>query len=109
MCLPHKELFNTPRKLGSLSASARGHPEGLKALSARAVRAASNHEGANQMRAGVLSGPIDNTWEAGPRSAVEFKEAATYYEQAAALCHAPLGKAQHADDADWCRSEAEAM
>ena len=23
---------------------------------------------------------------------------------AAALCDAPLGKAQHADDADWCRS-----
>ena len=83
--------------------------EELKVLSARVVRAAPNDEGATQMRAGVLSGPIDNVWEAGPRSAVEFKEAATYYEQAAALCPAPSGKARFADDADWCRSEAEGI
>ena len=46
--------------------------EGLKALSARVVRAAPNELGANTMRAMVLHGQC-GAWEAGPRSAAELK------------------------------------
>eukprot|EP00964_Phaeocystis_antarctica_P127777 scaffold91491_cov54-Phaeocystis_antarctica.AAC.1 len=62
--------------------------EGLKALSARVVRAVPDDGIANEMRALVLTGH-SGTWEAGPRSAAELEEAATHYERAAALCPAP--------------------
>merc|ERR1712127_681428 len=52
--------------------------EGLKALSARVVRAAPNDVTANTMRADVLRGVSFGAWEAGPRSAAELKEAATH-------------------------------
>ena len=79
--------------------------EGLKALSARVVRAAPNDAGANAMRATVLSGCV-TAWEAMPRSAAELKEAAVHYERAAALCPAPALKAGLAHRAGWCRAEA---
>ena len=79
--------------------------EGLKALSARVVRAAPDDETANQMRAFVLCGKCVG-WEAGPRSAAELKESATHFERAAALCPAPAGKAQLACSAAWCRRQA---
>ena len=82
--------------------------EGLKALSARVVRAAPDDAAANLMQAIVLSRQHD-AWEAGPRSAAELKEAATHFDRAAALCPAPAGKASLAGGADWCRSRAEAM
>jgi hypothetical protein len=82
--------------------------EGLKALSARVVRAAPNDESANQMRAWVLCGRCA-AWEAGPRSAAELMEATTHYERAAALCPAPAAKAALAGDAALCRRWAEAM
>ena len=82
--------------------------EGLKALSARVVRAAPDFGVAHQMRALVLCGQ-GGAWEAGPRSAAELKEAATHYERAAALQSAPAVKAELADKAAWCRSRAEAM
>merc|ERR1740130_1018633 len=47
--------------------------EGLKALSARVVRAAPDELQAHQMRALVLCGKCAG-WEAGPRSAAELKE-----------------------------------
>ena len=78
--------------------------EGLKALSARLVRVAPDYGIANQVRATVLSG-LTSAWEAGPRSAVELKEAATHYDQAAALHPAPAGKAGLADQAAWCRRQ----
>eukprot|EP00964_Phaeocystis_antarctica_P072239 scaffold44153_cov70-Phaeocystis_antarctica.AAC.1 len=78
--------------------------EGLKALSARVVRAAPNNLGANTMRAMVLGGRC-HAWEVEPRSAVELKEAATHYERTAALCPAPAVKAQRAGLAAWCRSQ----
>ena len=81
---------------------------GLKALSARVLRAAPNDAAANTMRALVLSG-LSDMWEVGSRSAAELKEAAAHYDRAAALCSAPAGKAQFADLADWCRSQAEAI
>eukprot|EP00964_Phaeocystis_antarctica_P157451 scaffold127613_cov58-Phaeocystis_antarctica.AAC.1 len=82
--------------------------EGLKALSARVVRAAPNHMPAHNMRAIVLRGQC-GTWEAGPRSAAKLKEAAVHYERAAALQDAPAIKAEITELADRCRSKAEAM
>ena len=82
--------------------------EGLKALSARAVRAAPNEVGANAMRALVLHGQ-SSAWEVGPRSAAELKEAAAHFERAAALCPAPAGKAELTRLADWCHSCIAAM
>ena len=55
--------------------------EGLKALSARVVRAAPDVTQAHQMRALVLIGQ-HGAWEAGPRSAAELREAATHYDRA---------------------------
>ena len=82
--------------------------EGLKALSARVVRAAPDGVGTNMMRGKVLSGKTE-AWEAGPRSAAELMEAATHYDRCAALCPAPAVKAQLAVAAARYRSQAEAM
>ena len=84
------------------------YDEGLKALSARVVRASPNHAEANQMRAHVLSGQCV-AWEAGPRSAAELREAATHFDRAAALCPAPVAKAAYAGDAASCRRLAQAI
>ena len=73
------------------------------------MRAAPDDLQANLMRADVLCGQSRGTWEAGPRSAAELREAATHYEQAAALCPAPAVKAKLADAAAWCRSQAGAI
>ena len=82
--------------------------EGLKALSARVVRAAPDELRANQMRALVLGG-LCGAWQLGPRSAAELMEAATHYERTAALCPAPVGKAELAGAAERCRTTAGAM
>ena len=82
--------------------------EGLKALSARVVRAAPNEAHTVIMRAEVLRAG-DGSWVPGPRSAVEFKEAAAHYDRSAALSYAPMLKAQKASLAAWCRNRAEAM
>jgi tetratricopeptide (TPR) repeat protein len=82
--------------------------EGLKALSARVVRAAPGGMEAHQMRAGVLIGQYA-AWEAGPRSAAELKEAAVHFDRAAALHPAPAVKASLAGKAVWCRRQAEGM
>ena len=79
--------------------------KGLKALSARVVRAAPDNTHANQMRALVLSG----RWEEGPRSAAQLEKAAARYDRAAALHRAPAGKAELTSDAERCRRLAEAM
>ena len=83
--------------------------EGLKALSARVVRAAPNDVAAHGMRAAVLMGGEGGEWEAGPRSTVELKVAAAHYERTAALCVAPAQKALLARNAGRCRSLAEAI
>ena len=83
--------------------------EGLKALSARVVRAAPDDTQAIEMRAYVLRGLTAGAWEAGPRSAAELREAAAHYERAAALHPAPAAKAEFTDNAAWCRRRAEAM
>ena len=82
--------------------------EGLKALSARVVSAAPNDQAANAMRTMVLTGHC-SAWEAGPRSAAELKEAATRFEQAAALANAPGWKVELLRRAERCRSLAVGM
>ena len=86
---------------------------GLKALSARVVRAAPDGQTANHMRAMVLTGagallpPLPpgsaGAWEVGARSAAELEEAATHWEQAAALCVAPAMKAEYSRFAGLAR------
>ena len=76
--------------------------KGLKALSARVVRAAPNIGITNHMRAVVLRGA--RGWEVGPRSAAELKEAAAHFDRAAALCPAPALQAEFAEHARQCRS-----
>ena len=78
--------------------------EGLKALSARVVRAVPDSVQAHQMRVAVLG-----AWEEGPRSAAELREAAAHCEQAAALASAPSAKAALSGDAALCRDRAGAM
>ena len=82
--------------------------EGFKALSARVVRAAPDDMQANQMRANALGG-MCGVWERGPRSAAELKEAAAHFERAAALHHAPAGKANLTGHAARCHRLADAM
>ena len=72
--------------------------EALKVLSARVVRAAPNEMGANRMRATVLSVQA-GAWRLGPRSAAELKQA---------LSNSPAGKAMFLQNAEQCRSLAEA-
>ena len=81
--------------------------EGLKALSARVLRAAPNEESPIDMRAYVLSG-FSDAWEMGPRSAAELKEAAAHFDRSVALCDAPVWKVELSSLADGCRSLAEA-
>ena len=59
----------SPSKPLAPSGGALRQRPGLKALSARVVRAAPFDLGANQMRAMVLSGLSGDHWEVGPRSA----------------------------------------
>ena len=56
-----------------------------------------------------MLGGISGAWGAVLRSATELTEAATYFERAAALCTAPVMKAEFTDRAAWCRTRAEAM
>ena len=56
----------------------------------------------------MLSG-FGGSWESGPRSAAELKEAATHYERAAAIFDAPAVKAELVGFADLCRRRAEVM
>jgi len=82
--------------------------EGLKALSARVVRAAPDDLGANRMRALVMRG-LDFAWKVGPRSAAELRKAAAHFDRAAALQPAPAVKASLAEEAARCRNQAGAM
>eukprot|EP00964_Phaeocystis_antarctica_P121359 scaffold85026_cov50-Phaeocystis_antarctica.AAC.3 len=76
--------------------------EGLKALSAKVVRAVPKEWLAYYVRAIVLRGQCC-AWVVGPRSAAELIEAASHFDRAAALCNAPAGKAELAGEAELCR------
>ena len=82
--------------------------DGLKALSARVVRAAPDDLIAINMRAMVLTGRC-GAWKEGSRSAAELKEAAGYFDRMAVLCPAPAAKAQLAVNAASCRNQAGAV
>ena len=81
--------------------------EALKTLSKAVLRATDSRAG-HGMRAAVLSGQCPS-WESGPRSAADLKEAATHYERAAALTPAPVQKRNYESNAAALRSEAAAM
>ena len=69
--------------------------EALKALSARVVALAPDQHQPRAMRACVLSGDAvfcDGHWNAGPRTAMEIKEAATWYRRAAMIALTPADK-----------------
>ena len=85
------------------------HDEGLKALSARVVKAAPDLEVANRMRAIVLSGLCSGAWEVEPRSATELRLAASHFKRCAGLSPATARKAKLAGFAEWCLSQADAM
>ena len=80
--------------------------EGLKALSARVVRAVPDDMHAHEMRAIVLRGQPGDICELGPRSAAELREAATHFDRAAALHPAPVMKASLAATAAHWRIQA---
>ena len=82
---------------------------GLKALSARVAKAAPDDDSANSMRGLVLLGESGGTWEAGPRSAAELREAATHFERGAELCHVEEQTTQRTCLANWCRNQADTM
>ena len=91
-----------PRSAGSAGWTAEGGSGGVG-------RAGPNEVDAQRMRAAVLSGKGGRTWQAGPRSAAELREAATHFDRAAALQPAPEVKAALADGAAFCRSQADVM
>jgi len=80
--------------------------EALKALSALVVALAPDRHQPCAMRACVLRGDVlfKARWNAGPRTAAEIKEAATWYRRAAMLTRSPAGKlgcdqiARHCDE-----------
>ena len=74
--------------------------EDLKALSKRIVQAAPEHAIGHHMRAVVLSG-IACSWEAGPRSAAELKEAAKHFERCAELSYLSISPAVQAEDTEY--------
>ena len=79
--------------------------DALKALSARVVAVAPDRHMPYTMRARVLSGDAvfgNAHWNAGPRTAAEIKEAATWYRRAAMLTPGPSGKLRYDKLASKC-------
>ena len=59
------------------------------------------------MQADVLGG-MSGSWEAGPRSAAEFMEAAACFDRSATLSYAPALKTEKTMLADLCRRRGQA-
>ena len=79
--------------------------EALKALSARVVSLVPDRHKTCAMRALVLAGSAffsDAHWNAGPRTAAEIKEAATWYRRAAMLAITPADKLLYKRAAGKC-------
>jgi len=81
--------------------------EALKTLSKAVLRATDSQVG-HAMRAEVLAGQ-HLTWESGPRSAADLKEAATHFERAVQLNPTPLQKREYESKAAALRGQAAAM
>ena len=78
--------------------------EALKVLSARVVALAPDGFFACNMRAMVLTGSVlwEIPWNAGPRTAAEIKEAATWNHRAASVAGAPTDKRRYERYASDC-------
>jgi len=78
--------------------------EGLKALSAQVVALLPNESTPQAMRAHVLCGSavVWNNWSAGPRTAAEVKEAATWYRRAAKVANLPVAAQSFNEHARLC-------
>jgi len=85
--------------------------EGLKALSARVVALAPEERHLCGMRARVLTGDAlgKSPWNAGPRTATEVKEAATWYRRASKLALAPADKLVYEGAASRCDAFADPL
>ena len=85
--------------------------EGLTALSARVVAVAPDMSQSCFMRARVLSGDAlsESPWNAGPRTAAEIKEAATWYRRAAMVTHTPADKLRYERCASQCDEVADPL
>ena len=78
--------------------------EALKALSARVVAVAPDHNQSCAMRGRVLQGGAfcEANWNVGPRRAAEIKEAATWYRRAARVAHVPSDELYYEQLARGC-------
>ena len=85
--------------------------EGLKALSARVVALAPDEAASCNMRARVLCGDAltKARWNAGPRTAAETKEAATWFRRAAMRTRIPAVKLRDDDLARQCEEVADPL
>jgi len=85
--------------------------EALKALSARVVALAPDTPHPRAMRARVLTGDTlgKSDWNAGPRTAAEVKEAATWYWRAAIAIDIPAAKRHYEQLARGCDEYADPL
>ena len=86
--------------------------EGLKALSARVVALAPEKTHPCAMRALVLEGDAllyRAKWNAGPRTAAEIKDAATWYRRAARVSSTPVDEQRDELHASRCDAVAELL
>jgi len=87
--------------------------EALKALSARVVALAPDHDQSCAMRARVMCGDAlvssKAHWSAGPRTAAEIKEAGAWYRRAAMLTTIPSCKLRYDNAARQCDEYADPL
>ena len=85
--------------------------EELKALSARVVVASSDNSQPCAMRGRVLMGAAlyEPQWNAGPRTAAEIKEAATWHRRTVMLAHTSQDKLLYEDLACRCDAVADPL
>ena len=84
--------------------------EALKALSAQVVVVAPDKAQPCSMRAHVLCGALEKAhWNAGPRTAAEIKEAATWWRRAAKAVRTPTGKLRYDKAARRCDEYADPL
>ena len=85
--------------------------EALKALSARVVAVAPDHNQSCAMRGRVLQGGAfcEANWNVGPRRAAEIKEAATWYRRAARVAHVPSDELYYEQLARGCDEYADPL
>ena len=85
--------------------------EGLKALSARVLAAAPNDASAQAMRGYILAGGavFAQSWNAGPRTAAEIKEAATWFRRAASVANSQADTQRNEERASLCDAVADPL